>query len=115
MSIPTEAEERSMLQISFRTQGPNLRQLAQSGIRAKNNSLPRPICAPAMHQSEYIKQVKYIKQGGTSIEYIKQVKCMKQVEYVKKVELPLSHQARRAYQARRVVYLSPGKLLFLLY
>ena len=37
INIPTKAEERSMIQISFRTQDPNIRQ-AQSGIRAKNYS-----------------------------------------------------------------------------
>ena len=37
ITIPTRAEERSMSHISFRTQGPNLRQ-AQSGIRAKIHS-----------------------------------------------------------------------------
>ena len=36
-NIPFEAEERSVLQISFRAQGPNMRQ-AQSGIRVKNYS-----------------------------------------------------------------------------
>ena len=33
--IPTKAEERSTIQISFRTQDPNIRQ-AQSGIRVRN-------------------------------------------------------------------------------
>ena len=37
INIPPKAEERSMIQISFRTQDPNIRQ-AQSGIRVKNNS-----------------------------------------------------------------------------
>ena len=37
INIPTKAEERSMIQISFRTQDPNIRQ-AQSGIRVKNYS-----------------------------------------------------------------------------
>ena len=34
-NIPTKAEGRSKMQISFRTQDPNIRQ-AQSGIRVKN-------------------------------------------------------------------------------
>ena len=37
INIPIKAEERFAIQISFRTQGPNIRQ-AQSGIRFKNNS-----------------------------------------------------------------------------
>ena len=35
INIPTKAEERSMMQILFRTQDPNIRQ-AQSEIRVKN-------------------------------------------------------------------------------
>ena len=37
INIPIKAEERFVIQISFRTQGPNTRQ-AQSGIRFKNYS-----------------------------------------------------------------------------
>ena len=37
MNIPIKAEERFVIKISFRTQGPNIRQ-AQSGIRFKNYS-----------------------------------------------------------------------------
>ena len=37
INIPIKAEERFVIQISFRTQGPNKRQ-AQSGIRFKNYS-----------------------------------------------------------------------------
>ena len=37
INIPIKAEERFVIQISFRTQGPNIRQ-AQSGIRIKNYS-----------------------------------------------------------------------------
>ena len=37
INIPIKAEERFVIQISFRTQGPNIRQ-AQSGIRLKNYS-----------------------------------------------------------------------------
>ena len=37
INIPTKDEERSMIQILFRTQDPNIRQ-AQSGIRVKNYS-----------------------------------------------------------------------------
>ena len=37
INIPTKVEERSVIQISFRIQDPNIRQ-AQSGIRIKNYS-----------------------------------------------------------------------------
>ena len=37
INIPIMAEERSVIQISFGTQGPNIRQ-AQSGIHVKNYS-----------------------------------------------------------------------------
>ena len=37
INIPIKAEERFVIQISFRTQGPNIRQ-AKSGIRFKNYS-----------------------------------------------------------------------------
>ena len=40
INIPIKAEERSVIQISFRTQGPNIRQ-AQSGIRIKITVDPR--------------------------------------------------------------------------
>ena len=39
INIPTKAEERSMIQISFRTQDPNIRP-AQSGIRVKITADP---------------------------------------------------------------------------
>ena len=39
IDIKTKAEERSVIQISFRTQDPNIR-LAQSGIRVKKYSDP---------------------------------------------------------------------------
>ena len=40
LNIPIKAEERFVIQISFRTQGPNIRQ-AQSGIRIKITVDPR--------------------------------------------------------------------------
>ena len=40
INIPIKAEERFVIKISFRTQGPNIRQ-AQSGIRIKITVDPR--------------------------------------------------------------------------
>ena len=49
-NIPTKPEERSMIQISFRTQDPNIRQ-AQSGIRVKNYSWSTIHCVFKIRES----------------------------------------------------------------
>ena len=50
INIPIEAEERFVIQISFRTQGPNIRQ-AQSRIRIKNYSRSTIRCVFKIHKS----------------------------------------------------------------
>ena len=50
INIPIKAEERSVIQISFRTQGPNLRQ-AQSGIRVINYSWSTIYCVFKIRES----------------------------------------------------------------
>ena len=47
---PIEAEERSAIQISFRTQGPHIRR-AQSGIRVKNYSWSTIHCVFKIRES----------------------------------------------------------------
>ena len=50
INIPIKAEERFVIQISFRTQGPSIRQ-AQSGIRFKNYSLSTIRCVFKIRES----------------------------------------------------------------
>ena len=50
IDIPTKAKERSMIQISFRTQDPNVRQ-AQSAIRVKNYNWSTIHCVFKIRQS----------------------------------------------------------------
>ena len=50
INMPIKAEERFVIQISFRTQGPNLRQ-AQSGIRFKNYSRSTIRCVFKIRES----------------------------------------------------------------
>ena len=49
-NIPIKTEERFVIQISFRTQRPNIRQ-AQSGIRFKNYSRSTIRCVFKIHES----------------------------------------------------------------
>ena len=50
--LPIKAEERFVIQISFRTQGPNIRQ-AQSGIRFKNYSRSTIRCVFKIRESAW--------------------------------------------------------------